>query len=94
MDKLCKNRVSLFQFSFLIINKVNNFFFKNPTNRISKNIILPVNLTKVNWQTLKKVSLDNVSTKVMDLNPKSFGTLFIEPFTDNCDGLWRHLLYP
>ena len=39
----------------------------------------------------KKVSFDQVETKVMDLNPH-FGRLLNEPYKRNCDGLWKPIL--
>ena len=50
-----------------------------------------VNLTNIKWPSLKKVSFNQVETKVMDLNPQ-FGRLLNEPYKRNCDQLWNPIL--
>lgn len=48
-----------------------------------------INLANVKWPTLKKVALDKVETKVMNLNPEKFGTLLDNPFKKYCEDLWE-----
>ena len=56
------------------------------------NIKLPkINLTKVKWPTLKKVSSHQIETKAMELHPVNFGNLLNQPFR-TCEDLWQPIL--
>ena len=51
-----------------------------------------INLANVKWPTLRKVALDKLETKVMNLNPQKFGTLLDNPFKKYCEDLWEPIL--
>lgn len=50
-----------------------------------------INLPKVKWPSLNKISLNQVKTKVMELNPENFGTLLNNQFKA-CEDLWEPIL--
>ena len=51
-----------------------------------------INLAEVKWPTLKKISLNQVETNLMELNPHNFGTLLNNPFKSTCEDLWKPIL--
>ncbi len=46
-----------------------------------------VNVTK--WDTFKATDESPVLPKIMELNPKTFGNYFTDPYHASCDGLWN-----
>ncbi len=60
--------------------------FRNP---LSQPVVNTMGANVTNWQTFKATAESPVTPKVMELNPKTFGDYFTDPYHESCDGLWN-----
>lgn len=57
-----------------------------------KDVNLPgIKISDIKWPAVKKMSLNQIQPKIINLNPDKFGLTLKEPSMKSCEELWDYI---